>query len=396
MKDIFEEITPERLKEDLRTYWPNFELVAYALYDKDNVYLYNHPSYTSHYSIVKRTQQFISNTLIMYENYPTAIVSIEENPDFIDLYSILSHELFHGYQYLKEEKRFPNEMAGTTYPLSADNIELRSKERNYLYRAVMAATSRERNEAIVQFLSSREQRKSMIDEHLLYETLIETVEGPAWYVECNAYNHNSSLTYEEVLQKYSDSLLNVFDSTLHVRRSCYSSGLFLCLLLDKLSPEWHEPFLGYSKTLYDFFIEIVSEKEIEQIEEVTISKQTFHVIDYIKSSKENEFIDFNQKNGIHIYIEGEIAIKMLDPMNIISHENIQLHKHFVKIGIQANEYFIEQPVKISFDKHVERIKTVHLIVSDEPTIKNNLIEIIDIGSFNGEYRKKGNAHYIYV
>lgn len=38
---IAHDLTPTKLKD----YWPGFEMVAYALYDKNNVYLFNHPKF---------------------------------------------------------------------------------------------------------------------------------------------------------------------------------------------------------------------------------------------------------------------------------------------------------------------------------------------------------------
>ena len=35
------------VKAKLDNYWPGFELVAYALYDKSNVYLFNHPKFSN-------------------------------------------------------------------------------------------------------------------------------------------------------------------------------------------------------------------------------------------------------------------------------------------------------------------------------------------------------------
>ena len=42
----------------------------------------------------------------MYEEYPTAIVNMDHYEEYEGLFSILVHELFHGYQYIKEKNGF--------------------------------------------------------------------------------------------------------------------------------------------------------------------------------------------------------------------------------------------------------------------------------------------------
>jgi hypothetical protein len=122
----------DRINHNINFYWPKFKLVAFALYNRENVYLYNHPKFPSQtkpYSYFKWNKQFNgANTLILYEDYPTAIVNLDYYDDIESIYSIVIHELFHGFQHLKEEKRFPNEMLGITYPLLEKNVEIRNRE----------------------------------------------------------------------------------------------------------------------------------------------------------------------------------------------------------------------------------------------------------------------------
>src|SRR5699024_9541317 len=141
VNNSFDEIVKDLVRSHLDSYWTGFEPVAYALFDKKFVYLFNHPKMikepNKNYQILKRDDRFIGCTLILYLDYPTAIVDLELYRDQASLYSILVHELFHGFQYIKGEKRFADEVMGVTYPLSKENIQLRSQERLYLYRAVL-------------------------------------------------------------------------------------------------------------------------------------------------------------------------------------------------------------------------------------------------------------------
>ncbi|YCI75948.1 hypothetical protein M1D47_20440 [Bacillus sp. R1-10] len=182
----------DRMAEDLvkakmENYWPGFELVAYAIYDKSNVYLFNHPKFSNNspctYHILKWDTEFTADTIIMYEEYPTAIVNMDHYKEYEDLFSIAVHELFHGYQYIKDEKRFPDEMLGITYPLSKENVELRNQERANLYCAMLENDLTNKKQYLNAFISLRAKRAAKIEEYLRYENLIETIEGPAWYVE---------------------------------------------------------------------------------------------------------------------------------------------------------------------------------------------------------------------
>lgn len=204
----------DRMAEDLvkakmENYWPGFELVAYAIYDKSNVYLFNHPKFSNNpsctYHILKWDTEFTADTIIMYEEYPTAIVNMDHYKEYEDLFSMLVHELFHGYQYIKDEKRFPDEMMGITYPLSKENVELRNQERANLYCAMLENNLINKKQYLNAFIALREKRAAKIEEYLTYENLIETIEGPAWYVELKAYSEKSPLDYDSVLKSMHNS-----------------------------------------------------------------------------------------------------------------------------------------------------------------------------------------------
>lgn len=72
-------------------------------------------------------------------------------------------------------------MLGVTYPLSGENIELRNRERKWLYQAFTASAKEVKLFNLQQFVSTREERQKNIGEFLEYENLVETIEGPAWF-----------------------------------------------------------------------------------------------------------------------------------------------------------------------------------------------------------------------
>ena len=392
-----EMLTPDKIKNDLEQYWPGFEMVAYVIFNKENVFLFNHPQVESDqpYLILEWNEQFVGSTLILYKDYPTAIVDLDFHEDFESLYSLIVHELFHGYQYLKGEKRFPDEILGLQYPTLKENVELRNMERRYLYDAVMTSSPIEKKQFLTKFINFREKRTSVMKEFIQYENYIESVEGPAWYVELKVFDHKSSLPFENVLQKYSHNLLDKMNSSISIRISCYASGLFICLLMDEVSGDWQEKFLMSDKTLFDFFKEYVEYEDI-QINDVPISIETEEIIDYLNSSRVEEFEQFTNKEGYHLYIEGNITSSTIDPMNIIPSENKLLHKNYLKAIISKNEYLFQTPVISYFEGHFRNTKKLHIVLDEKPIENNGSLLIKNVGEIKGQYSEVSEGYYLIV
>lgn len=400
MTHYLNRIAEDLVKEKLEKYWPGFELVAYALYDKRNVYLFNHPKFSSNqqgrFHILRWDVQFTGDTIIIYEEYPTAIVNMESYEEYEGLYSILIHELFHGHQYIKSEKRFPDEMMGITYPLSKGNVELRNQERTNLYNALLENNIIKKKQYLNTFIALREKRTAKIKGYLTYEKLIETIEGPALYVELKAYSEKSPLDYDSVLRKYGQDLINKYESTSNIRRSSYSSGLFMCLLLEELSPGWMESFFDIEDTLYDLLKQQSGDYMENSIADVKISSETEEVVNFAMEKRFKAFEEFNEQAGIHLYIEGEITAKSFDPMNIIPLEDRLLHKSFIKVRMNNQDFLIQQPVIAHVDNGIQNINKLHLILENAPIENIDSITINDVGEIKGRYKKQENILHLLI
>ncbi|WP_019156292.1 hypothetical protein [Robertmurraya massiliosenegalensis] len=394
MENIIERIIQELEQAELQKYWPGFEKVAYAVYNETEVTIFNHPKF-KHQEKLKRDAHFNACTLIMYEDYPTAIVDLQFFEKFEDLYSILVHELFHGYQYLKGEKRFPDEMKGVTYPVSGENVELRNLERLNLFHALVEKDPAKKKEYLQAFVSLREQRAIAIDEHLTYENLIETVEGPAWYVEMRAYYEKSGLEFSTILRKYGEPLKDPYQSTIKVRMSCYSSGLFMCVLLDELSPKWKETFFNAKKTIYDYIKECSDIDITQSYRLIEISSETKKIVDSVIKNKEEKFTAFNEQEGIHLTIVGKIIATAFDPMNIVMLDRKVLHQNFLKIRIHDEEYLLQQPV-VTKGEGLRQMRELHLRLRSELVIRKSSLFIDGIGEIKGKVEKKGEHFYLNI
>ncbi|HAM81747.1 hypothetical protein [Ornithinibacillus bavariensis] len=394
MSKNLSQISQDLVKEKLESYWPNFDLVAFALYDTSNVYLFNHPKFKQHnkFQTLQRDYQFNGCTLILYEGYPTAIVDLELYDDYEGLYSIFVHELFHGFQYLKGESRFPDEIIGLTYPLLKENVELRNRERAILFDAMLEDDLMKKKQYLNTFISLREKRAANMDNYITYENLVETIEGPAWYVELKAYSEKSTIEHKLIIKKYGQHLIDKFESTLDIRKSCYSSGLVMCLLLDDFLPDWKEGFWDKPETLYDLIKQ--NSDNIGKIRDVEISAETEKVINFVKQKRNCSLESFEQQNGIHLFIEGEIKAISFDPMNIVPLEDRLLHKNFIKVRINNKDYLIKQPVIAHCKDGFRNITTLHLILQKNPIENIDSLTIEGIGVINGSYKKQENGYTI--
>ncbi|MFY2251553.1 hypothetical protein ACOSZH_16835 [Priestia megaterium] len=395
MNHFLNQIAKDLTNTNVEGYWPNFEFVAYALYDENSVFLFNHPRYNNippkSYEILKRDEQFVGNTLILFDGYPTAIADMELYDDYEGLFSILVHELFHGNQYVKGEKRFPDETLGITYPLTKENVEIRNRERKNLYNALLETDISKKKKYLKKFIDLREKRSEGIKEHLTYENLIESVEGPAWYVEIKAFLEKSSLPTELVLKRYGKNLMDVVESASNIRRSCYSSGLFMCLLLDELSPDWKESFLGTKTTLFELIklLDIAPRKQA--IEEVQISPETEAAVNFAVESRKKELDEFEAQIGTHLFIEGEIIALSFDPMNIIPLEGRLLHENYIKVRINNQEYLIQQPTLAYCEEGLKNINKLLIVLKDKPLETGDSLLITGIGEIKGRYTIQGDT-----
>lgn len=384
--------------ECIDLFWDGFSPCPFALYDSKNVYLYNHPKYNykqKAYHSFRLNEQFSgASTVIMYEDYPTAIVNMDDYKDMETAFSVVAHEMFHVYQHNKGEKRFPNEILGITYPLMKENIELRMREREELHKAIKSNSKEGMLHHLKEFVLYRESRKKLINEYLGYETSIESVEGPAFYIEASAYSHIVSEDFPIVLEKYLPPLLDHQDATSNIRKGCYMSGLFLCVLLDKIQPNWKDSFFEHQKTLYELLKEEIPPND-NMLEHIKISEETKQIIDIVNKERQLLLSTFENNAGYHLFLIGDIISKGFDPMNIVSFDDRLLHRTFLSIQLNEQDYVLKQPVIAYYKKKYSNINKIHLVLEEKPIFKNDGLKIEGLGEFRGKYKIEDGAYYLY-
>lgn len=91
------------------------------------------------------------------------------------------------------------------YPLLPENIELRYHEREALYQAVQTDDQRKRKKYLSSFIHCRGKRRKYIGKFLDYELAVETIEGPAFYVEFQATKHFTKQSHPIILRSYDET-----------------------------------------------------------------------------------------------------------------------------------------------------------------------------------------------
>lgn len=399
MNNILNRIKKDVNIELLNTLWPGFNGTAFALYNDEHVYVFHHPLLLKddgEYAVLKRNEQFKADTFILLKDYPTAIVNMNRYRDYESLLAVVVHELFHCYQYLNNESRFPNESLGFQYPILEENIELRNKERMCLYDTMHCKSQVEKYNYIKQFIELREQRASfMKEEFITYECMVESIEGPAWYVEMNAHITVCKNDESETLRKYSRLILDTYDANCNIRKSCYSSGVLLCLILDEILPEWKKSFFNSDKSLYAFLKQNIN-VDLSFNNEIIISKETKQILHFVQNERDKDFKQFYKKKGYHLYIVGNIKLNSFNPMNVKLNKNKALHKSFLSVRIHNKTYMINQPVLASFEEDFKNMKQVHIIMNEKPIETNNGLNVVGIGDIEGEYEEVENSIFLYL
>ncbi len=371
-------------------YRPNFKAVAYAFYNQNEVFLFNHPAF--HFQAARLALEPSFNgadTRIHYKDVPTSIINLDRYNTFETAYPILIHELFHGYQYLKKEKRCPDELLGSQYPLLPEDVELRNQEREQLFTAVM----NEDSQAIQSFISLREKRSRLLGDYIQYEFKNETVEGPAWYVELLAEKRIGSFDRQEAIKKYGQSLLDRFEAALYLRKSGYGSGLFLCLYLDAVSPDWKREFLDTDLTLYEY-LKVHANLGNKAIKDTIISHETRKIIEHVENFRSRKFEEFQKQEGYTLCISGRFQSLSFDPINMISHGNRTLHPYSFGFTLNEETYMILQPSVTYFKSSVKEIEKVEVKIHSKPLLTEKGIAVEGIGLLKGEYEEKGCLLFI--
>lgn len=398
---LYEDIVEILNKDDFDLYWKGFRKFPFALYNSTTVVLCNHPNPPRDFSpicdafIGSWTGDFVGNTAIKLNGHFTAIVnmdtlySLDSSSGLNKIYSILVHEMFHCHQLVHNEKRWADEMLFINYNFCQSSLALRLMDKDYLLCAFDDQNKYTRDKLLSDFIQRRERRKNIIGSMLNYELGLESTEGAATYVEVKSLAHRKNMDIIDVAEDF----LRTFDfeDLNEFRSSCYAFGLVICLILDSISPNWHEEFTNSDTYLYKFFkAKFGSFNELTDfaIDNYYMESAKKLIEKYINSKNES-FEAFNQSQGYKIIISGNMKLSGFDPMNVVSIDNRILHKNFIKYNSEC----IKGEILSFHNKDFWTLDKIEFYIVDKPKILDNGI-FTDKGTFYGKVSEKDNIFYV--
>lgn len=197
---------------NFHTLWRGFSPNKFALYN-DVKCVYNG-------ILIDKPEQFIGNTAILYEGEFVAIWHVMAPMDSTTLATKIIHEMFHAFQNIRGESRFPNEFeALSRYRYDAANLSLKYEE-NQMLLELMDNFSLE---TYSNFLTYRTFRRKNHPYEYWYEASVEEIEGSAQYVELRALKQLDRKLYNERIQRLKERILKAED-VFPIRVKCYDVG----------------------------------------------------------------------------------------------------------------------------------------------------------------------------
>lgn len=200
---------------DFSKLWNGFAPLKFALYTADACYFDG--------AYMPKTDEFIANTSILFEGEWIAIWNVQEEMDPIVLASKMVHEMFHGFQQMHGECRFPDELDALYHSqYDAEYLSLKLQE-NHLLRDLSkqfdADTFRE-------LLQIRKYRSVRFPYAYHYESCVEQIEGCANFVELQCLKQLSAELFEKKRSAIQERITDPAN-LLPIRVICYDIGALL-------------------------------------------------------------------------------------------------------------------------------------------------------------------------
>lgn len=334
MRALYNEISLILDKVNFDCLWKGFKRLDFALYNDEEVYLKD--------SVITKDNRFMGNTSIKFDDEYIAIWNVGDptdvNPQI--LASKIVHEMFHGFQYINEECRFPNLFQLLDYPNNLRNYQLRHYENQLLVKAFKETDSTDKTNLLKEFFSIRKSRENLIGNIINCEYLTETQEGLAEYIGTKALKQISLSLYEERTNEYLDMLSNFNEHSFDIRRMGYFIGTILFLTLEDAKIDFYHDIKGCTETAYELATKNLVITDLENpIKADNIVFQAFN--DYMVK-KEKLFDDFLKNSSEPV--NGNFLYYGSDPMNTYKLNNFIISKYFAILrNSDTNEdtYFYE-------------------------------------------------------
>lgn len=342
MRKLYRKIELELDKVKFGDIWSGFSRTEFALYNNEMIFLKDGET--------PYDRRFLGNTSIDFKGSRLAIWKVEdvENEDSKVLASNIVHEMFHSYQYLNDEARFPNDLKGLDYPMELNNFEIKYRENKLIVSCFNEIEKEEKVDLLEEIISLRNLRRKKYGENIDYEFEIETIEGSAEYCASKALKYICKDLYKERMDDYKNKLDNDTELLFHIRRASYYTGTLFLLILDDLNIDFTQEIKGQTETIYKEVSSKIKHTKAgtEKIDYPEIEDQ------YIKftEKRKNKFEDFFKNDYDTIKIDALIC--GYDPMNMIKDGDMILCSHFIMMEDKPSKrkVFLKGPVVVKLVK----------------------------------------------
>ncbi len=220
LKTMYAEVASRIDAMDFSALFSGFTPFSFALYDESACVLDG--------EYIQKTDAFIGNTAILYNNAYIAIWNVTSHDSDMDVLAAkIVHEMFHAFQHTQKEERFPSELEVLTrYEYKAGNLTMKMKEHRILIQLLEHFDST----LFKTFLQLRAHRKRHFPYEYAYESAVEQIEGTANYVEMEALKQLDASKYDALLVKKQKQIVTP-EALIPVRIMSYDVGALLFNIL---------------------------------------------------------------------------------------------------------------------------------------------------------------------
>ena len=338
------------------TIWSGFESVPFIIYN-DEFQIAVGTGFSARYEQVEaniwiatgKDEHLFGDTVTEYHGLGVAIWNVDTWPEDVDVATATScvyHEMFHAHQYYKFK---PIDNAGgmiLDYQHKTASVALTIAENQYLLDILANPSKESVLTNLNQLANLRQARLAALGQnYLAYDQAEETIEGTAVYAEIKMAMTISGKSASECAVDYLQLLRLTDDTLARYRARLYSVGLILCLACEYLDLDLQTEMVQSGKSVFAWLTEKLN-LPIATVEpkafdlNFELAQQLLSDFTKIKEEKINAFLA-----QPHVEVNG--VLNGLDPMNLVVHGNLCLHKRGqVIIGGVAQQ--LQQPYLTEF------------------------------------------------
>lgn len=318
LRKTYTDIQAKLKSLDFNTLWPGFTAFPFALYDEEFVYFEG--------NTIAWDDRFQGNTSIQIDGEHIAIWNMRylEYEELNFLAYNLVHEMFHCFQYIQGETRYPNDLRLLHQPNDIVYFGMKKAEIETICRA-FREKDKEKEASFYLYAKMHKKRREMFPEITFEEELAQSIEGTAEYVAMKALFHLSTEKYQEQLERYINLMADrkmLFSN----RLLAYFNGTFMCLLAEELDVQWDRTISNQIHTNFDLIFPSIEalDYELELTDNFNLLYKRHHgkILADIKNVEEN---------GIEVLLEQPAIIKYFDPMQMVRIEDKVYSEHFITL-----------------------------------------------------------------